>query len=133
MKLLPDEPPKARVEMTPIMDVIFLLLVFFIYAFITMTVQRGLKVELPRADGTATLGETIQIVLSPHDELLLDGRTPMTLEAAVDAIALRHQTLNAPITIRADRNAHVGPALELMAALRARGLRQITYQVDKGQ
>lgn len=132
MKLIDDETPRARVEMTPIMDVIFLLLVFFIYAFMTMTVQRGLRVELPRADGTPTQHETIQVVLSASDEILLDGRTPMAPDAAVDATVLRYKTLGVPVVIRADRKAHVGPALELMAALRANGIEQITYQVEKG-
>lgn len=133
MKLVEEETPRARVEMTPIMDVVFLLLVFFIYAFMTMTVQRGLRVELPRADGTPTQRETIQLVLSASDEILLDGRTPMAPDAAVDATVLRYETLGVPVVIRADRKAHVGPALELMAALRAKGIEQITYQVEKGE
>lgn len=133
MKLQDEETPRARVEMTPIMDVVFLLLVFFIYAFLTMTVQRGLKVDLPRADGSVTPRDCIQLVLSPADEVLLDGRTPMAPDAAVDAVVLRHETLGVPVVIRADRKAHVGPALELMAALRAKGVTQITYQVEKGE
>lgn len=133
MKLQDEETPRARVEMTPIMDVVFLLLVFFIYAFLTMTVQRGLKVDLPRADGSAIPRDCIQLVLSPADEVLLDGRTPMAPDAAVDAVVLRHETLGVPVVIRADRKAHVGPALELMAALRAKGVTQITYQVEKGE
>lgn len=132
MKLLPSEPPKARVEMTPIMDVIFLLLVFFIYAFMTMTVQRGMRVELPRAEGSVQRGQCIQLVLSPNDELFLDGRTPMNQEAAVEAAVLRHRTTDAPVVIRADRKAHAGAALELLAALRARGVSKVTYQVDRG-
>lgn len=129
---LPDETPRgARVEMTPLMDVVFLLLVFFVYAFLTMTVQRGVRVSLPRAEGTLERGRNIQIVLTPSDEILLDGRTALALEAAVEAATLRHRTLGVPVVIRADRQAHAGPALELMAALRAKGVRQVTYQVDR--
>ena len=131
MRLLNEEEPRTRVEMTPIMDVIFLLLVFFVYSFMTMTVQRGLKVELPRAEGTVQRGETIQLVLSPSDEILLDGRTPLTLETAVEAVALRFQTLGVPVVIRADRQSHAGVALELLAALRAKGVSKVTYQVEK--
>ena len=131
MKLVADEAPKARVEMTPIMDVVFLLLVFFIYAFMTMTVQRGIKVDLPKADGTVNKQQNIRLVLTAEDELLFDGQTPMTLEAIVDSTALRCETLDLPVVISADRQAHVGVALELMAALRARGISKITYQVEK--
>lgn len=131
---LPDETPRpARVEMTPLMDVVFLLLVFFVYAFLSMTVQRGVRVELPRAEGTVERGRNIQLVLTPSDEILLEGRTPLALEAAVEAAALRHRTLGVPVVIRADRRAHAGPALELMAALRAKGVTQVTYQVERAE
>ncbi len=38
---------KARIEMLPLIDIVFLLLVFFIYAMLSMAVHRGLRVELP--------------------------------------------------------------------------------------
>ena len=131
MKLQDDEEPHARLEMTPIMDVVFLLIVFFVYAFMSMTVQRGLRVDLPRGDGSVTRGDAIQLVLTPADELLLDGKTSMTRDAAVDSVALRHRMTGLPVVIRADRQAHAGPALELMAALRAKGVSKVTYQVEK--
>ena len=133
MKLTDEETPKARVEMTPIMDVVFLLLVFFIYAFMTMTVQRGMKVELPKADGVVSKQQNIRIVLTAENQLLLDGRTAMPLDAATDSVALRYESLNLPVIISADRHAHVGVALELMAALRAKGIQQVTYQVEKSK
>ena len=133
MNLSAEETPKARVEMTPIMDVVFLLLVFFIYAFMTMTVQRGMKVELPKADGVVSKQQNIRIVLTAENQLLLDGRTAMSLDAAADSVALRYESLNLPVIISADRHAHVGVALELMAALRAKGIQHVTYQVEKSK
>ena len=41
---------RPRVEILPLIDVIFLLLIFFIYAMLTMTVRRGLDVQLPVSD-----------------------------------------------------------------------------------
>lgn len=133
MKLSTDDTPKARVEMTPIMDVVFLLLVFFIYAFMTMTVQRGIKVDLPKAEGVVSKQESVRLVLTAEDEFLLDGHLPMTMEALVDSTVLRCETLDLPVVISADRQAHVGLALELMAALRAKGITKITYQVEKAK
>ena len=43
---------KPRVEMLPLMDVVFLLLVFFIYSMLTMAVHRGVALTLP-VSGTA--------------------------------------------------------------------------------
>lgn len=132
MKLQEEEEQHARLEMTPIMDVVFLLIVFFVYAFMSMTVQRGVRVELPRADGSVSRGDSIQLVLNDADEVFLDGRTAMTRRAAVDSAALRAKETGLPVVIRADRQAHAGPALELMADLRAKGVTKVTYQVEKG-
>ena len=36
-----------RIEMLPLIDIVFLLLVFFIYAMLSMAVHRGMPVILP--------------------------------------------------------------------------------------
>lgn len=38
-----------RIEMLPLIDIVFLLLVFFIYAMLSMAVHRGMKVDLPES------------------------------------------------------------------------------------
>lgn len=38
---------QARIEMLPLIDTVFLLLVFFIYAMLSMAVQRSLPLDLP--------------------------------------------------------------------------------------
>ena len=47
MKLNLHTNKKARIEMLPLIDIVFLLLVFFIYAMLSMAVHRGLPVVLP--------------------------------------------------------------------------------------
>jgi biopolymer transport protein ExbD len=47
MKLNLHATKKARIEMLPLIDIVFLLLVFFIYAMLSMAVHRGLPVVLP--------------------------------------------------------------------------------------
>ncbi|MBW1740885.1 MAG: biopolymer transporter ExbD [Deltaproteobacteria bacterium] len=40
----------ARIELIPLIDIIFLLLVFFIYSMLSMAVYRGIPVMLPSAE-----------------------------------------------------------------------------------
>ena len=47
MKLNLYKTKNPRIEMLPLIDVVFLLLVFFIYAMLSMAVHRGLSVVLP--------------------------------------------------------------------------------------
>ena len=53
---------QIRLEMTSLMDVMFLVLVFFIYCIFDMAVHKGLKVDLPNAAGVGEKGERIVIV-----------------------------------------------------------------------
>ena len=47
MKVTRGAARRARIEMLPLIDIVFLLLVFFIYAMLSMAVHRGLPVILP--------------------------------------------------------------------------------------
>ena len=61
-------------EMTSLMDVMFLVLVFFIYCIFDMSVHRGVKVDLPRAAGAEERGERIVVTIRADDSLQLNGR-----------------------------------------------------------
>ena len=63
----------ARLEMTSLMDVMFLVLVFFIYCIFDMAVHRVVKVELPSAAGAMEKGERIVITISADDSLQLNA------------------------------------------------------------
>ena len=54
MKLSRKNIPPVRMEMTPLMDCVFLLLVFFIYAMLSMAVHHGKQVDLPQS-GSASI------------------------------------------------------------------------------
>ena len=47
MRLKHKTQPRPRIEMLPLIDIVFLLLVFFIYAMLSMAVHRGMDVNLP--------------------------------------------------------------------------------------
>ncbi len=48
MKLKAYQPKKARIEIIPMIDTIFFLLVFFMIASLAMTTQKGMPVNLPK-------------------------------------------------------------------------------------
>jgi biopolymer transport protein ExbD len=49
MRLKRWEPKKARIEIIPMIDTVFFLLVFFMIASLAMTTMRGMPVNLPKA------------------------------------------------------------------------------------
>lgn len=70
-----------RIELLPLIDVIFLLLVFFIYSFLVMTYARVLPVELTPVTGgeSAPAGRVAAITLDAAGVLYLDQK-PMTFD-----------------------------------------------------
>ena len=57
----------ARIELIPLIDIIFLLLVFFIYSMLSMVVYRGIPVMLPEAETTETQTEESLVVTIDAD------------------------------------------------------------------
>ena len=65
MRLKVDQRP-ARIELIPMIDIIFLLLVFFIYSMLSMVVYRGIPVHLPTAESGEN--EQRQVLVITIDE-----------------------------------------------------------------
>ncbi len=65
MKIRRRSVKAARIEMMPLIDIVFLLLVFFIYAMLSMAVHRGLQLNLPESsEATMNLQEKEPLFLS---------------------------------------------------------------------
>lgn len=118
----------ARIEMTPLMDVVFLLLVFFIYAMFTMTVQEGVRVDLPRASGQGSAREAVVITLTRDGAYQVDGRD-LTRDDVLLVAVDRHRTEGLPVVINADRRVPFGTGVELLARLKSAGVEAVSFQV----
>ena len=123
------EDSKPRLEMISLMDVMFLLLVFFVYSIFSMSVHRGLKVTLPVAKGEQVAKETQQVTLSADHSLALD-RLPLTEEALLFQVTSRYRKDQTPVLISADRKASLGYGLELLEKLRRGGVEKVSFQVS---
>lgn len=63
MKLNAYQPKRARIEIIPMIDTIFFLLVFFMMASLAMTTAKGMPVNLPKASA-ATERPVVKVVLT---------------------------------------------------------------------
>jgi len=110
MKLNRPIQKKARIEMLPLIDIIFLVLVVFIYAMLSMAVHRGLPVDLPRStaveiDQDVRLTITVQAdnrIFVDQEEVSMDelasmlrekireGRDPGVVLVADQSIVYQH-------------------------------------------
>lgn len=123
------EERKARLEMLPLMDVMFLILVFFVYSIFSMTIHRGIRVDLPAATGEKRPGEQTIITISDIGTLALN-KTPLTFEEIISHTIADSAQSTRGVLISADRAAPIGIGIELLDRLRQGGVEQVAFQVS---
>ena len=123
------EDRKARMEMISLMDVMFLILVVFVYSIFSMSVHRGLKVDLPAAKGSLQNGEQTVITLTADNTLFLN-KQPLPLDDLVLATVKLWRERAAPVLISADKAAPLGTGIELLGKLKNGGVERVAFQVS---
>jgi len=125
------ETKKARVEMLPLIDVVFLLLVFFIYAMLSMVIHHGLKVELPSA-GSVSLDrqDYISITIDADNRLFLN-ESSVEAEGLAEHVAQLRGDTTKPVFVDGDRQADLGLAIELLDDLKQAGVEEVSFSCNK--
>jgi biopolymer transport protein ExbD len=126
------EHKRPRVEMMPLIDVVFLLLVFFIYTMLSMTVYRGVKVNLPAGYGAEKKPEAFVITITEAGNVYI-GDDQVNVEQAVARArnAVRKEDL--PVVVMGDRNSNLGTSVELLSGLRRAEVNTVAFQVQEKQ
>jgi biopolymer transport protein ExbD len=117
-----------RIEIVPLIDVMFLMLVSFIYGTLSMTLYRGLRVNLPVGRGLTERMETVVISIAQDNSLSVEGK-PVTIEEAVRRAAERGAAGGKPVLVSGDRYADLGVAVELLSRLRNASVESVSFQV----
>lgn len=130
MVLRSRSPKKARIEIIPMIDVVFFLLVFFMMASLAMTIYQGLPVSLPEAaSGRKAAAETASITVSR------DGQTYLNREAVpVAALPQKLKPLltanrDLAVVINADREVAHARVVDVLDELRGSGVTRIAIAV----
>ena len=120
---------QTRLEITSLMDVMFLVLVFFIYCIFDMAVHKGLKVDLPNAAGADEKGERIVITIKADDSIQLNGMEMKKTDVISRVKELNAVKMRLPVLISGDRKSSLGVGIELLADLKAAGVEKASFQV----
>lgn len=123
------------VNVTPLIDVVFLLLIFFMVST-TFDRQSELNIELPEASGEISESEKveIEIFIGPSGKFTINGNE--TINSQIDSLlrALREAAgdENEPrVIIAADKNTPHQAVMTAMDAARQMGFIHITFAAVK--
>ncbi len=124
-------PKKARIEIIPMIDTMFFLLVFFMIATLSMTNQSSLPVNLPHANGVQAEKQQIITLTLTQDSKLFYDKEPITSTAdAVMRLTQQSKDKQASVIINADSSVKHGRVIELMDAIRQTGITKIAVAVN---
>lgn len=120
---------RGRIEMVPLIDVVFLLLVFFIYASLNLTAQHGVQVRLPSGEGTTDQLSPFKVTITADNILEVEGRE-YSSEDVVSMARSKVKEESRPVLIRGDGRSDLKVAVELLAAFQSAGIESVSFQVQ---
>ena len=132
MKLAVGIPARrARFEIVPLIDCVFLVLVVFIYSTLSMVVRRGLPVELPTATyGAVSTEAAIVITLAADGTITMDGETIARDDLAVTLRVRSAPADRAGVVLSADAATPHQSVVSVMDALRAGGVERVLIRTE---
>jgi len=127
MKLYRRPKAEVSVNLTPMIDVVFLLLIFFMVST-QFSKEKSLDIRLPRASAGSLQPVSQALVLSVNDksEFFLDGvSVPVSSMADLKAALAARNAQNLALVIKADANTPHKSVVLAMDAARALGVEQL--------
>jgi len=120
---------RARIEILPLIDIVFLLLVFFIYAMLSMAIHRGISVNLPISSSASIEKELIlSVSIKDSGEIMVDdNRAPLKdLARFLKDRAKGHKSPG--ILLFADRKVSYQLLVKVFDQIRMAGINRISLQ-----
>jgi biopolymer transport protein ExbD len=122
---------RARIEMLPLIDIVFLLLVFFIYAMLSMAVHRSLPIALPSSQSAEIDKNEVAAVTIAADGTLYLNKKNVTLDELASSL-LQLKTLDdlKAVALFADRHLEYQELFRVLDILKQSGLENVSLQVN---
>ena len=125
---------RARIEMLPLIDIVFLLLVFFIYAMLSMAVHRGLPVILPTSS-TAKVGKhlVLSVTVRSDGAVYLDKQRVPPGRLTELLRKRSAQQKEAGVLLFADKSLPYQKLFQVLDEIRTAGLSRVSLQAQAEQ
>jgi biopolymer transport protein ExbD len=119
MKINSEPTADPRIELIPLIDVIFCILTFFLLAGLQVARQQAISVDIPKAtSGTPAARELLMVSLNDAGQLFLEQQ-PMAPGLLIDAVKQYRQARpNSSIVLYASKQVSYNKVVEVLDALR---------------
>jgi biopolymer transport protein ExbD len=123
---------EARIEIVPLIDIMFFLLASFMLVSLSMVHAHTLKVALPGAATAKSdpMKHTVTVSIDTAGRAFLDKK-PMTDEALrSELVARKSGDAEIRVVVAGDRNARHGDVVRVLDLVRSAGIEQAAFDVN---
>ncbi len=125
-----EEEEDSEINMTPMLDVVFIMLIFFIVTA-SFVKEAGVEVNRPEAKTSTQKDQAnILIAITPNNEIWMDKRRvdPERVQANIER--LHAENPQGTVVIQADKKATTDTLVKVMDAARAAGVYDVSLATD---
>jgi biopolymer transport protein ExbD len=122
---------KARIEIIPLIDIMFFLLASFMMVSLSQVHMKGIKVNLPSgvSGETQAKREYVSVSVDMNGNFFFD-KTEVSREEMQSRLAKVHQSApDAKVFVRGDRDTVHGNIVQLLDMLRSAGFYKISFEI----
>jgi biopolymer transport protein ExbD len=121
---------RARIEIVPLIDIMFFLLATFVMVSLSMVKSRGISVVLPQANTGQPQEQTdhVSVSVTENGQLYLDKRELSQAELVETLQRLKAQNPELRVHINGDQNARLGLAISVLDEVRKLGISKIAFE-----
>ncbi len=131
MKLLEKSPRKISINLTPLIDVLFILIIFFTVSS-TFLEQPGIELKLPEAESSQSHTAQKVIIYVDKDENLFLNDDSVTIDNLVKSVeSLISAQTDKSVVLHADQQVPHGIIINIMDRLRKQGIYKIIISTAK--
>lgn len=131
MKLTVQTGKKIRIEMVPMIDVIFLLLAFFIYSMLSMAIHRGMFINLPSSSVAEIEKKLVLSVTVAADGSVWIDKTQVPLADLMPMLRKQAKGHHDPgILLFADRSLPYQKLFLVLDKIKQAGFEKISLQAE---
>ena len=124
------EPPMSEINMTPLIDVMLVLVVIFLIT--APLLASSIRLDLPRSDaaGASDAPRPLLVVVDKAGQVFLDDKPVSTAELATRMTGIAAQDPDTEVQLRADAAVPYGRVVEVIGVAQKAGLGRIGFVAD---
>lgn len=122
---------KGRIEIIPMIDVMFFLLATFMLASLSMQNLDSLQVNLPQGQAEKLNAKTPVTLTLTNDAKIFVNRTPVTLETLAQTLKPLLENSDQKLVVSADNDAPQGMVVQAMLRARSAGAQHFLIAVKR--